>query len=221
MQRTSLTATSGDMGHNARPMTRSMRILATILALAAAASGGWWATRTLTEREPAPTLLHATAIDPARALGALDLVDQRGQRFANDRLRGRWSVIYFGFTTCPMICPATMAELRDFAAHVQNLPQPARPQVILITIDPAHDTPEIMGRYVEAFDPMFLGLTGSSAAIDSAADEFSVAHSRANGQIDHSTTLYVVDPRGALSAVFTPPHTAAALAEDYGRLAGS
>jgi protein SCO1/2 len=209
------------MGHNACGMTRSIRIVAIILALAAAAGGGWWATRIFTQREPAPTLLQGTAIVPARALGALDLVDQRGQRFANDRFHGRWSVIYFGFTTCPMICPAAMAELKDFARRVQKLPPAARPQVILITIDPTHDTPQVMGRYVEAFDPAFLGLTGSSAAIDSAAKEFSVARSTASGQIDHSTTLYVVDPRGSISAVFTPPHTAAALAEDYRRLAGS
>lgn len=209
------------MGHNACRMTRSIRIVAIILALAAAAGGGWWATRILTEREPAPTLLQGTAIAPARALGALDLVDQRGRRFANDRFHGRWSVIYFGFTTCPMICPAAMAELKDFARRVQNLPPAARPQVILITIDPTHDTPRVLGRYVEAFDPAFLGLTGSSAAIDDAAREFSVARSAASGQIDHSTTLYVVDPRGSISAVFTPPHTAAALAEDYRRLAGS
>jgi protein SCO1/2 len=209
------------MGHNACRMTRSIRILAIVLALAAAAGGGWWATRIFTQREPVPTLLQGTAIVPARALGALDLVDQRGQRFANDRFQGHWSVIYFGFTTCPMICPATMAELKDFAARVRNLPPAARPQVILITIDPKNDTPQAMGRYVAAFDAAFLGLTGSIAAIDNAANEFNVARSASNGQIDHSTTLYIVDPRGSISAVFTPPHTAAALAEDYRRLTGS
>lgn len=209
------------MSHNARHMTRSTRIVAIILALAAAASGGWWATRVFAMRETAPTLLQGTAIVPARALGPLDLIDQRGQRFKNDRFHGRWSVVYFGFTTCPMICPAAMAELKDFAGRVQNLPPAARPLVILITIDPAHDTPPLLGQYVEAFNAMFLGLTGSAAAIEGAAQEFSVAYSASGVQIDHSTTLYVVDPRGSLSAVFTPPYTAAALAEDYRRLAGS
>lgn len=158
---------------------------------------------------------------PPRRLASIDLLDQRGRQFTNQQLLGRWSVVYFGFTHCPVVCPTTMAVLKDFARRVAGLPAAARPQVILITVDPERDNPQALGRYVESFDPAFLGLTGAAAALDAVAAEFSVAHGPAgpDGSIDHSTAIYFVDPQGALAAVFTPPHDAAALAEDYSRLA--
>ena len=203
-------------------MTRDRRILLIVCALAAAVLGAWWASRLRAPAGRGIALAQGTLLVPARSIGALDLVDQYGQRFTEARLAGRWSVVYFGFTTCPMICPTTMAVLRDFAGRVRGLPPKSRPQVILITVDPAHDTPQVLGRYVAAFDPGFLGLSGTSAALDAAADKFSVARGPAasGGSIDHSATLFIVDPGAAVRAIFTPPHSAAALAEDYRRLAG-
>lgn len=203
-------------------MTRARRIVLVVCALAAGTLGAWWASNLRAPGERGVALAHGTLLIPARSISALDLVDQNGRRFTEERLTGRWSVVYFGFTSCPMICPTTMAVLRDFARRVQGLPPQSRPQVILITVDPEHDTPQVMGRYVAAFDPGFLGLSGTSAALDAAAEEFSVVHGPAGsgGAIDHSATLFIVDPRSALNAVFTPPYSAAALAEDYQRLAG-
>jgi protein SCO1/2 len=202
-------------------MNSGRRILFIACALAVATLAGWWAARLITPSPRAVTLLHGTRLIPPRQLGAIDLVDQLGRRFTNARLLGRWSVVYFGFTHCPIVCPTTMAVLRDFAGRVASLPARARPQVILITVDPERDSPQALGHYVEGFDPAFLGLTGKTAALDAVAADFSVAHGPAgpDGSVDHSTAIYFVDPRGALAAVFTPPHDAAALAEDYTRLA--
>jgi protein SCO1/2 len=203
-------------------MTLDRRILLVVCALAAAVLGAWWASKLRAPAAPSVALAQGTLLVPARSIGALDLVDQYGERFTEERLAGRWSVVYFGFTTCPMICPTTMAVLRDFAGRVQGLPPESRPQVILITVDPAHDTPQVLGRYVAAFDTTFLGLSGTSAALAAAADRFSVAHGPAapGDSIDHSATVFIVDPGAALRAIFTPPHSAATLAEDYERLAG-
>jgi protein SCO1/2 len=203
-------------------VTRAHGILLAVCAFAAAALGAWWAAHLLAPSERQVTLTHGTLLTPPRAVGALNLVDQTGKPFTEARFAGRWSVVYFGFTSCPMVCPTTMALLRDFARGVQGLPAQARPQVILITVDPEHDTPQVMGEYVAKFDRGFLGLAGTSAALDAAAANFSVVHGRsgAEGSIDHSSTLYVVDPEARLSAVFTPPQTAAGLAADYQRLVG-
>lgn len=202
-------------------MTRSQRLLIVLGLIVAAALGAWWAARFLTPQKPPVALVHGTLIAPARALGALDLVDQNGQVFTQARFQGRWSVVYFGFTSCPMICPTTMALLRDLAQQLEPLPTQARPQVILITVDPETDTPPVMGRYVASFNPAFLGLGGTKPALDAVAKQFSVAYGRsAGGAMDHSSTIYVVDPNGALAAVFTPPQTVAAIAEDYRRLVG-
>jgi protein SCO1/2 len=204
------------------PMSRTNRLATIVLAIGAAALAGWWGAQFIAPAERRIILVNGTVLAPSRAIDTFDLVDQGGRRFTKERLAGRWSVIYFGFTTCPMICPTTMAVLKDFAQRVSGLPANARPQVILITVDPEHDTPEAMGRYVTAFDPSFLGLTGSRTALDAVAAEFSVAHgpAPAGGTPDHSATIYFVDPQPTLTAVFTPPHSAAALADDYRRLSG-
>jgi protein SCO1/2 len=216
------------MRHNARPcreltMARATRIIVIVCALTL---GAWLGSRFLAPDEHSVALVHGTRLTPARSIGSLDLVDQSAQRFTQERLKGRWSVVYFGFTSCPMICPTTMAMLRDFAARVAIVPAGERPQVIpqviMITVDPERDTPEVIGRYVAQFDPSFLGLTGTKAALDDAAVKFTAVHgpAGADGSIDHSSTIFIVDPQAALAAVFTPPHSAAALAEDYKRLAG-
>ena len=202
-------------------MSGGRRVVFIACALAIATLGGWWAARLIVPPPRAVALLHGTMLVPPRRLGSIDLVDQRGRQFTNQQLLGRWSVVYFGFTHCPVVCPTTMAVLKDFARRVAGLPASARPQVILITVDPERDSPQELGRYVESFDPAFLGLTGKGGALDAVAAEFSVAHGPAgpDGSMDHSTAIYLVDPQGALAAVFTSPHDAAALAEDYSRLA--
>ena len=202
-------------------MTRSQRLIIVFGLIAAAALGAWWAARFLTPSKPPVTLRHGTLLAPGHPIGALDLIDQNSQPFTQTRLDGHWSLVYFGFTSCPMICPTTMAMLRDLARRLETLPPEARPQVILITVDPQTDTPPVIGRYVAAFSPTFLGLTGTQPALDAAAKRFSVAFGRsANGTIDHSSTIYVVDPQGALAAVFTPPQTVGAIADDYRQLVG-
>jgi len=201
-------------------MSRIQRLLLVLCVLAAGALGAWWSAHYSPRAGGAVTLMHGTRLTPARSIGKLDLVDQTGGRFTEERLKGRWSIVYFGFTSCPMVCPTTMAMLREVARRVAQLPAASRPQVILITVDAETDTPAVIGRYVAAFDPSFIGLTGTKAALDDAAEKFSVAHSRSGDgrSFDHSSTIYLVDPAGALTAVFTAPQTAAGIADDYRRL---
>lgn len=217
------------MGHNARPspsvgsMSRSQKWLLVLCVLGAGALGAWWAAHLQSGAQARAALAHGTALTPPRPLSTLALIDESGQPFGEARLRGHWSIVYFGFTSCPMICPTTMAMLKDVARDLAALPAGQQPQVLLITVDPDTDTPEVIGRYVRTFNPAFHGLTGARTALDDAARQFSVAHQRsgAGGSIDHSSTVYVVDPEGALAAVFTSPQTAAGIAADYRRLAGA
>ncbi len=204
-------------------MSRTRRLLLVFCVLGAGALGAWWSAQNPAPAGNATALVYGTRLSPARSIGKLDLVDQTGSRFTQERLQGHWSIVYFGFTTCPMICPTTMVMLKDVARRLDTLPAGSRPQVILITVDAQTDTPEIMGRYVATFDPAFLGLSGSKGALDDAAARFSVAHSRSGdgSSFDHSSTIYLVDPAGSLTAVFTAPQTAAGIADDYRRLVGT
>jgi protein SCO1/2 len=116
---------------------------------------------------------------------------------------GEVVVVYFGFLSCPDLCPATLLKL---SRAMKELGPTRRPVAVLfVTLDPEHDSPQALKAYVRAFDPRFIALTGSSAAVNRAAAAFFVQHARiANAgreTIDHSTGLFLLDTRGQLRAV--------------------
>ena len=168
----------------------------------------------------------ATVLSPPRPLPPLALVDQDNQPFDADRLRGRWSFVFFGFTSCPDACPTTMTALAQTRKLLADLPEQARPQVVMISVDPERDTPERLAAYVKAFDPGFLGATGTKPAIDELAQRMGVLVATRpldgdNYTVDHSTSVFLVDPDGALRALFSTPHTPKLIAADYRRIAGA
>jgi protein SCO1 len=122
-----------------------------------------------------------------------------GHPVTNETFRGKWLVIYFGYTSCPDVCPTTLASVGQ---ALKNLgPAADKVQPLFITVDPERDTPEIIGEYVKFFDPRFVGLVGSPQQIAAAARDFHVYYvvrQLGNNEyvIDHSSYLYVVDPKG-------------------------
>ena len=132
--------------------------------------------------------------------------------------RGKVVVLFFGFTHCPDICPTTLA---DMAAVMKKLgPEAARVQVLFVTVDPERDTPDIMAKYVPAFDPGFLGLSGDVAATQRAAKEFKIFYEKRPGgapgaySVDHSAQSYVLDAKGQLRLFVRHDRIAQDLAED-------
>ncbi len=133
------------------------------------------------------------------------LTGSDGAAVTEQTYRGKWLVVYFGYTYCPDICPTTMMEL---AQALQTLgPQAARAQAVFISVDPQRDKPDVLAEYLKTFDPHFVGLTGSSAQISAAAKSFNVFYERhdaddGNYTYDHSSYLYLVDPGGKLVEAF-------------------
>ena len=132
--------------------------------------------------------------------------------------RGKAVVLFFGFTHCPDICPTTLA---DVAAVLKKLgPDAARVQVLFVTVDPERDTPEILAKYVPAFDAGFLGLSGDAAETQRAAREFKIFYEKRPGgapgayTVDHSGQSYVIDPQGRLRLFVRHDRIAQDLAED-------
>ena len=130
------------------------------------------------------------------------LTGHDGRDYGLGDFRGKVVVIFFGYTFCPDVCPTTLLEL---AGAVKQLGPPARRvQVLFVTVDPERDTPEILKKYVTAFNPGFLGLYGSPDALAATAKEFKVfyvKHSGASPQaytIDHSAGTYIYDTEGRL-----------------------
>ncbi|HSC22948.1 MAG TPA: SCO family protein [Casimicrobiaceae bacterium] len=130
------------------------------------------------------------------------LTDPDGKARTLADFRGKAVVVFFGYTQCPDVCPATLATL---AQTMQKLgPDADRVQVLFITVDPERDTPQLLKQYVPAFDPRFLGLYGDAAATARTAKEFKVIYQKVPGPtpgtytMDHSAGSYVFDPKGRL-----------------------
>jgi protein SCO1/2 len=174
----------------------------------------------------ATALASGTLLEPARPLPAMDFVDQRGAAFGPERLRGRWSLMFFGFTSCPDICPATLHVLAQVEKLVSDLPPERRPQIVLVSVDPQRDTPAQLAAYVEFFSPSFTGVTGKQEAVDEFARQMGVpvAITRLDSDgytVDHSAAIFLINPAGEMRALFSTPHTPELIADDYRRVVGS
>lgn len=133
--------------------------------------------------------------------GTFTLVDGAGRTVTDRTYRGRWELVYFGYTYCPDVCPTTLGAIADALGNLG--PLAARVQPLFITIDPRRDTAPVIGAYVKNFDPRIVGLTGTPQAIAEVAKEFKVYYAVrkiGNGPddylMDHSSVIYVMDPQG-------------------------
>jgi cytochrome oxidase Cu insertion factor (SCO1/SenC/PrrC family) len=150
--------------------------------------------------------------------GPFTLTDQNGKRVTDQDFRGKYMLIFFGFTFCPDVCPS---ELQVMSAALDELgPVGEKIQPIFITIDPARDTPEAMKLYVSNFHPRLVGLTGSDADIAAVAKAYRVYYAKAKEtenspdyQMDHSTIIYLMGPDGKFVKHFTYNTDVKALAE--------
>ena len=139
--------------------------------------------------------------------GEFELVDQRGERRRLSDLAGRAVMMFFGYTFCPDVCPATLARMREVKG-VLSPEDAARFTGVLISVDPARDTPERLGRYVEFFDPGFLGLTGGEDEIGDVARRYGARFMIPEGRpedsylVNHSSIGYLIDPAGYVRALY-------------------
>lgn len=160
--------------------------------------------------------LRGSVIDPPLPAAEISLTDQNGNPFRLSDYRGKVVLLFFGYTYCPDVCPATMAELR--AARALLKPEQAdRVQVVFITVDPGRDTPASIQEYVSRFDPTFLGLSGTEDQLSAVWQAYGVfreiEQTDAGGYlVAHTSRVYVVDVNGNLSLSFafgTPPNDVA------------
>ena len=149
----------------------------------------------------------APPLEGARMGGPFALASHDGRRVTDRDFAGRYRLVYFGFTFCPDVCPTDLqvlgAGLRRFEAS--DAARAARVQPLFISVDPARDTPEVLGRYVAAFHPRLLGLTGSEAEIARVARAYGVYFQRAPAaggasadayNVDHSRMIVLYGPQG-------------------------
>ena len=145
-------------------------------------------------------------VSPVPIGGAFTLVDENGQTVTDASYRGKWLLIFFGFTHCPDVCPTA---LNDIALTLDQLgPLAGSVQPLFVTVDPERDTPQIVKDYTDAFHPNIVGLTGTPAQIAETAKAYRIYYKKVvqgdTYTMDHSGITYVMAPDGKFAAHFSP-----------------
>ena len=176
--------------------------------------------------------------DPYR-LTSFQLSDQDGDPFLIDNFAGQWSLVFFGFTSCPDVCPITMSELAQAYRTITEIPDLPDPQVVFVSVDPERDSRQAVKRYVEQFSTDFIGLSGSETAIGSLASQLFVAFSKVDQtdmdlektgheshvpervligdgyMVNHNVHVSLVSPEAELVALIRPPVRRESLVQAY------
>ena len=153
----------------------------------------------------------AVVLNKPRIFSDFELVDHRGELFNLDRMQGVWSIVFFGFTHCPDICPTTLATLNDTYSKLKEQ-EKERLQIIMISIDPERDTVDKLADYVPYFNPAFIGVTGNKHLIRRLTAELNIAYNKVplesdDYTVDHSTQLVLINPKGHYHGFFKAPHS--------------
>ena len=153
--------------------------------------------------------------------GPFRLTDQNGKTVTDADLKGKWSLVYFGYTHCPDACPTALNDISIALEDLGTKRDAVRP--VFITVDPERDTPEALKAYVTSFDAPILALTGTPEQVAQAAKGYRVyyaKHPEAGGDysMDHSSVIYVMDPEGRFTASFTHQSTPEEIAERLKKL---
>ncbi|MEH6548546.1 MAG: SCO family protein [Pseudomonadales bacterium] len=155
-----------------------------------------------------------------RVIKPFELVSQDNKPFTLENLKGKWSVVFFGFTYCPDVCPTTLTTLKKWKGFMADSEFLADTQVILVTVDPGRDTPEVLAPYLAFFDPEFIGVTGDFMELQGLATNLNAAFSKVPGggdnyMVDHTANVALINPYGHYHAFFKAPADAGKMKLTY------
>ena len=196
--------------------------LVTLVALLALTASAWW----LFGADRGASKIDVTVLKPMPApipLPDADLVTDEGKPFGPDDFKGKWTLLYFGYTLCPDVCPVELGALRRVGQLLdEQYPKLAeRTQRVFISVDPKRDTPKRIRDFTEYFDPAIVGATGSKAELEAFAAPLGVGWNKRSNHyrddsdheetgrdylVDHTTAILLIDPEARLRAVFPTPH---------------
>ncbi|WP_028109391.1 SCO family protein [Ferrimonas futtsuensis] len=180
-------------------MSRALTLAIALVALGAGAMLALWSSK--------PPEVSALWLPEPRPLAPFELTDDMGRPFSNDSLQGQWTLLFMGFTSCPDVCPGTMARL---ASGYDELSQAVPLQVVLLSVDPQRDTAERLHQYVTYFNPQFRGITGPHDQLYALSRSMGLVYAMVESDgadgysVDHSADIALINPRGELEALFRP-----------------
>lgn len=163
--------------------------------------------RVMTETEMKINGLYL--LETPRNFGEMALIDHNGEPFTRASLEGHWSLVFFGFTYCPDICPTTMTFLNDLMVGLEGT-EVDDTRVVMVSVDPARDTVEQLAEYVPYFNPDFTGVTGEFLEIHRFATALNTPFRKVPGQgddyqVDHSANVVLINPKGDYHGFFKAP----------------
>lgn len=163
--------------------------------------------RVMTESEMKINGLYL--FETPRDIGEFALTDHHGEAFDPARLEGHWSLVFFGFTNCPDICPTTMAFLNEFVTSLEGT-EADNTQVVMLSVDPARDTVQQLATYVPFFNPEFTGVTGEFMDVHRFATALNTPFRKVMGegddyQVEHGANVVLINPRGDYHGFFRAP----------------
>ena len=180
------------------PRNRPLIWSLALVALLALVIGGFAVYRT---QQDSPPAWNGAILDEPPPMGDIELTNARGERVALSDLDARYLLMFFGYTNCPDVCPLTMARLAEI---YRDLDEPDEVQVVMVTVDPATDTPARTQEYAQTFHPDFLGLSGTNEEITYAARRFYVGvNDIGDGQVAHSDPVALLGPARNMRVIYT------------------
>jgi len=206
-------------------LERRLPWIVTALALLAAIAG-YIASQRVFAPGAAALPLTATLLYPEpRPLPAFTLTRDDGSALTEQDWRGRWRLLFFGFTNCPDVCPTTLASAKAALSALRKSRPEAQVAVSFVSVDPERDTPDKLGAYVHYFDPAFEAASGTPEQLQALTKALWVVYEKVpNGpgpldySIDHTASLLLIDPHGRLVGQIRPPQRADAIAADLALL---
>lgn len=163
-----------------------------------------------------PIKIEGVYVDKPREIANFNFTNQYGHAFTQDNLLGHWTLMFFGFTRCPTVCPSLFDALNKMYGLLEKqLPSSLLPQVVFITIDPENDTKARLYQYVNSYNTHFIGARADINETKALERELSIAVTNFNGTINHNTDILVINPKGQIQAYFLYPHRPQNMARDY------
>lgn len=163
----------------------------------------------------------------SKPIADFTLYDHSGQDFSRASLAGHWTLVFFGFSNCPHVCPDTLFRLKGVVDKLKPDVSPAQvPRILFVGVDPERDTPEALGRYRDRFDDAIEAVSGSDDQLRALATQLGVHYLVPDHDpgtwysVEHSITVALLDPEVRWVGLFSPPHEPGAMAAALERLLG-
>lgn len=210
-------------------MKLSLKLLL-LIGILALGAGFWVAYRSINVAPELPNDILASVFPVAQQVPPFTLIDDNNQPFTEKNLKDHWTFLYFGFTSCPEVCPTTLAALKKVYAQLGPDVKKDHLQVVLVTVDPEEDTPAHLKEYLTRFNPHFIGVTGTESDLVELRKQLGIIAEKTPiiyhpkdphatpiivKNIDHTGAILLISPDGTYYGLFSMPHEANQIAQDF------